>query len=180
VRLVSGTIIGESIRFGAALDGIPLTVRRIRRGGPERLSPKQEAAGMPSRWTLIEFEFDDHDAPALASALADVLDDSGWYVDFRSPDETFVVFAGCVFRWRTRGREACRKRSSTGPSDPQRTYLRAAADVQPAEPSGCDDSPASRSTCASRGKASASRSAVPGGAVWTRILSLSSCSAISG
>jgi hypothetical protein len=98
--LVSGTIIGESIRFGAALDCIPLTVRRIRRGGPEQLSPKQEAAGMPSRWTLIEFEIDDHDAPALASALADVLDDSGWYVDFRSPDETFVVFAGCVFRYR--------------------------------------------------------------------------------
>jgi hypothetical protein len=43
---------------------------------------------------------DDHDAPALASALADVLDDSGWYVDFRSAGETFVVFAGCVFRYR--------------------------------------------------------------------------------
>lgn len=97
--MVSGTIIGESIRFGAALDGIPLTVRQIRRGGPEQLSPQQEAAGMPSRWTLIEFQIDDHDAPALASALADVLDDSGWYVEFRSPDETFVVFAGCVFRY---------------------------------------------------------------------------------
>jgi hypothetical protein len=44
---------------------------------------------------------DDHDAPALASALADVLDDSGWYVDFRSADETFVV-AGRVFRYRRR------------------------------------------------------------------------------
>ena len=41
-------------------------------------------------------------------------------------------------------------------------------------------SPASRSTCASRGKAMAIRSAVPGGALCTRILSLSSCSAISG
>jgi hypothetical protein len=98
VSIASGTIIGESIRLGAALDGIPLTVRQIRRGGPEQLSPQQEAAGIPSRWTLIEFEIDDHDAPALARALADVLDDSGWYVDFRSPDETFVVFAGCVFR----------------------------------------------------------------------------------
>ena len=98
--MATGTIIGESIRFGAALDGIPLTVRRIRRGGPAHLSPQQEATGMPSHWTLIEFEIDDHDAPALASALADVLDDSGWYVDFRSPDETFVVFAGRVFRYR--------------------------------------------------------------------------------
>jgi hypothetical protein len=97
--MVSGTIIGESIRFGAALGGIRLTVREIRRGGPERLSPEQQAAGMPSRWTLIEFEIADPDAPALASALADVLDDSGWYVDFRSPDHTFVVFAGRVFRY---------------------------------------------------------------------------------
>jgi hypothetical protein len=107
VSTASGTIVGESIRFGAALDGIPLTVRRIRRGGPEQLSPRPEAARMPSRWTLIEFEIDDHDAPALANALAGVLDDSGWYVDFRSADETHVVFAGCVFRYR-RGDESCR------------------------------------------------------------------------
>jgi hypothetical protein len=105
--MASGTIIGESIRFGAALDGISLTVPQIRRGGPERLSPEQQAAGMPSRWTLIEFQIDDHDAPQLASALADVLDDKGWYVDFRSRDETFVVFAGRVFRYR-RGDEGGR------------------------------------------------------------------------
>jgi hypothetical protein len=86
--------------LGAALDGIPLTVRRIRRGGPGQLSPQQKAAGMPSRWTLIEFEIDERDAPALASALADVIEDAGWYVDFHSPEETFVVFAGCVFRYR--------------------------------------------------------------------------------
>jgi hypothetical protein len=49
---------------------------------------------------LIEFEIDDHDAPAVASALADVLEDGGWYVDFHSPEETFVVFAGRVFRYR--------------------------------------------------------------------------------
>jgi hypothetical protein len=55
---------------------------------------------MPSRWTLIEFEVEDHDAPALASALADVLEDSGWYVDFHSSGEKFVVFAGRVFRYR--------------------------------------------------------------------------------
>jgi hypothetical protein len=47
--MASGTIIGESIRFSAALDAIPLAVRQIRRGGPQQLSPRQEAAGMPSR-----------------------------------------------------------------------------------------------------------------------------------
>jgi hypothetical protein len=44
--MASGTIIGESIRLGAALDRIPLTVRQIRRGGAERLSLQQEAARM--------------------------------------------------------------------------------------------------------------------------------------
>jgi hypothetical protein len=105
--MVSGTIIAESIRFGASLEAVSLTVRQIRRGGPERLSAEQEAAGIPLRWTLIEFEVDDGDAPALAGALADVLDDTGWYVDFRSPDETFVVFAGRVFRY-PRGDQAGR------------------------------------------------------------------------
>jgi hypothetical protein len=97
--MVSGTIIAESIRFGASLEGVPLTVRRIRRGGPDRLSPEQEAAGIPLKWTLIEFEVDDDQAPVLADALAEVLDDTGWYVDFRSLEETFVVFAGRVFRY---------------------------------------------------------------------------------
>jgi hypothetical protein len=46
-------------------------------------------------------------AHRLASALADVLDDKGWYVDFRSRDETFVVFVGRVFRYR-RGDEGGR------------------------------------------------------------------------
>jgi hypothetical protein len=97
--MVSGTIIAESIRHRASLEAVPLTVRQIRRGGPERLSAEQEAAGIPLRWTLIEFEIADDDAPELAGALADVLDDTGWYVDFRSADETFVVFAGRVFRY---------------------------------------------------------------------------------
>ena len=96
--MVSGTIIAESIRPGATLD-VPLSVRQIRRGGPERLSAKQEAAGIPLQWTLIEFEVDDSDALPLANALADVLDDIGWYVDFRSDQETFVVFARQVFRY---------------------------------------------------------------------------------
>ena len=104
--MISGTIIAESIRPGATL-GIPLTVRQIRRGGPERLSAEQEAAGIPLTWTLIEFEVDDSVAAPLASALADVLDDIGWYVDFHSEKETFVVFAHRVFRYR-RGDETGR------------------------------------------------------------------------
>jgi hypothetical protein len=96
--VVSGTIIAESIRPGATLD-VLLSVRQIRRGGPERLSAEQEASGIPLEWTLIEFEIDDGDALLLANALADILDDVGWYVDFRSDQETFVVFARQVFRY---------------------------------------------------------------------------------
>jgi hypothetical protein len=97
--MIKGTIIGESIRPGASLDGIPLTVLKIRRGGPASLSAEQEAAGIPLKWTLIEFEISDEQASALADALAEVLDDTGWYVDFHSGEETFVVFAGRVFRY---------------------------------------------------------------------------------
>jgi hypothetical protein len=62
---------------------------------------------MPSRWTLIEFEIDDHDAPALARALANALEDSGGYVEFHSRDEKFVVFAGRVFRYRCGAEQPC-------------------------------------------------------------------------
>jgi hypothetical protein len=39
------------------------------------------------------------EAAALAEAFAGALAQPGWYVDFRSPSETFVVFPGRVFRY---------------------------------------------------------------------------------
>lgn len=62
---------------------------------------------MPLEWTLIEFEIADDKAPALAEALAEILDDAGWYVDFHSEEETFVVFAGRAFSY-PRGDKAAR------------------------------------------------------------------------
>jgi hypothetical protein len=57
-------------------------------------------AGQPRTWTLLEFRVDDDALDALAEKLSDLLDDRlGWYCDFRSRDETFVVFAGTVFRY---------------------------------------------------------------------------------
>ena len=35
----------------------------------------------------------------LAQAFADVLDQPGWYVNFESPAESFVVFPGRIFRY---------------------------------------------------------------------------------
>jgi hypothetical protein len=97
--MATGTLISESIRPGATLDGVPLTVRKIQRVEPDNISDEQRAAGIPSRWTLLFFEVADDAAPALADALAGILDEPGWYVDFHTADESFVVFRGAAFRY---------------------------------------------------------------------------------
>lgn len=56
-------------------------------------------AGQPLTWTFIEFEAPLDEAEELAAALSRALDKRlGWCCDFRSPSETFVVFAERVFR----------------------------------------------------------------------------------
>jgi hypothetical protein len=93
--VVTGGLIAESLRVGRALEGINLTVRRITRedaGDPD--------AGQPLTWTFVDFEAPLEDAGRLAAALSRSLDARlGWYCDFRSPTETFVVFADRVFRY---------------------------------------------------------------------------------
>lgn len=93
--MIEGTLIAESIRVGEELGAVPLVVRKIRR------SPQGDVpAGQPEIWTLIEFEADEQDAGGLADALAKVLErEHGWYVDFRTPEETFVVYSGKAFRY---------------------------------------------------------------------------------
>jgi hypothetical protein len=100
-RVATGTLIAESIRPGATLGEVPLAVHKIERVEPDNISDEQLAAGLPARWTLLHFEVADDAAPALADALAPILDEPGWYVDFHTGEETFVVFAGVVFRYRT-------------------------------------------------------------------------------
>jgi hypothetical protein len=106
--LATGTLIAESLRVGASLD-VPLAVRAVERVAPTNLSERQRAAGLPERWTLLHFEVDDAEAERLADALAPALDDVGWYVDFHTAEESFVVFAGRVCRYArddTEGRAA--------------------------------------------------------------------------
>jgi hypothetical protein len=93
--VVTGVLIAESLRTGARLEGVTLTVRRIARD-----DDGETGAGQPLTWTFIEFEAPLDEADELAAALSRALDKRlGWYCDFRSPTETFVVFAERVFRY---------------------------------------------------------------------------------
>jgi hypothetical protein len=96
--VATGTLIGESIRVGAVVDGPGFAVRELRRVEAE-LSERQRAAGLPDRWTLIAFEVADDRAAELADALAEVLDEPGWYADLHTGERSFVVFAGRVFAY---------------------------------------------------------------------------------
>jgi hypothetical protein len=103
---LQGTLIGESVRIGAVLDAVALAVTRI-----SREEAGDTSVGQPSAWTFITFEAPADRAPDLAAALSDALEpERGWYCDFHTDDETFVVFSGRVFRYsrgdRTRRVEA--------------------------------------------------------------------------
>jgi len=101
--LVRGILISESLKVGATLAGIPLALMSI-----TRVEAGDEALGQPRIWTMIEFEAADHDAPALAQLLSQVIDRQlGWYCDFRTTSETFVVFGGKDFQYQ-RGDTAAR------------------------------------------------------------------------
>jgi hypothetical protein len=97
--MATGTLIGESLAVGATLAGLDVTLRGIERVEATNISAGQRAAGIPSRWTLLRFDVADARAPGFAEALAGVLDEPGWYADLHTVDESFVVFAGRVFRY---------------------------------------------------------------------------------
>ena len=99
--MATGTLIAESLRTGATLVEVPLVVRTVERLETASLSDEQRAAGLPAVWTLLHFEVSDDDAERLAAELAAALGDAGWYVDFHTAQESFVVFADRVWRYRT-------------------------------------------------------------------------------
>jgi hypothetical protein len=93
--VVTGVLIAESLRTGAGLEGVTLTVRRI-----TRENAGDSRAGQPRTWTFIEFVAAAGDAERLANTLSGALDERlGWYCDFRSATETYVVFSQRVFRY---------------------------------------------------------------------------------
>jgi hypothetical protein len=91
---LAGGLIAESLRIGAVLD-IDLTVHKISRADVGDVD-----VGQPLTWTFLDFEAPEEDAQRLADALSRALDPSlGWYCDFRTADQTFVVFGGRIFRY---------------------------------------------------------------------------------
>jgi hypothetical protein len=93
--MIEGALITESLRIGTNLENLELTVRTISR------SRRQDAtADQPGTWTVLFFEADEAEADELARAFAGALDEPGWYAEFRSPEETFVIFPGRIFRYR--------------------------------------------------------------------------------
>jgi hypothetical protein len=98
-----GVLIGESIRVGAVLEGVPLTVTRVER-------VVAGAAEQPPVWTIVSFEAADASVDQLAEKLAAVIEPRhGWYCDFHSDSEVIVVFAQRIFRY-FRGDGVARKR----------------------------------------------------------------------
>jgi hypothetical protein len=92
---VSGVLIAESLSKTRPFLGVTLQVRKVTRSDVGDVS-----AGQPLTWTFIEFEVEEHAVTDLVGALCRSLDPAGgWYCDFRTTLETFVVFAGHFFRY---------------------------------------------------------------------------------
>lgn len=92
---LKGTLIGESIRVGASIEGVPVTLDKL-----YRLPAGDQGSDQPLTWLFIAFTASEDQADQLATALSQALEvQFGWYCDFRSDDETFVVFADRIFRY---------------------------------------------------------------------------------
>jgi hypothetical protein len=92
--MFEGTLIAESLRTGATLDGLKLTVNKIARYAPGGVTEDQ-----PGIWTSIDFQVAHGDAEALADRLAGALGEPGWYANFQSAEVAFVIFRDKIFRY---------------------------------------------------------------------------------
>src|SRR5215467_15637593 len=92
--MLEDTLLAKSLRVGVTLDELALTVRKI-----SRYRVQGATSDQPEIWTSLDFEADESVAADLAATFADALDKPGWYANFQSPAESFVVFPGRIFRY---------------------------------------------------------------------------------
>jgi hypothetical protein len=67
--VATGNLIGESIRVGLSVEGVPLRVSKV-----FRIDAGDESSGQPRTWTFIEFEIPDGEAERLADSFSGALD----------------------------------------------------------------------------------------------------------
>jgi hypothetical protein len=91
---ITGVLIAESLKPGADLADTSLRLDRV-----QRVNATDATADQPSVWTLLYVRADQADAESLTGKLAELLDAPGWYADFHTDEETWVVFPGKVFRY---------------------------------------------------------------------------------
>ncbi|MGW0434975.1 hypothetical protein ACWDV4_20850 [Micromonospora sp. NPDC003197] len=87
--MLAGALITESLRHDVTLEGLNLRVDRI-----TRWRNPDPAPGQPDTWTIVDFASDRGDPDRLANQLAQALASPGWYVDFHTEDQKYVVFSG--------------------------------------------------------------------------------------
>ncbi|WP_229841719.1 hypothetical protein [Streptomyces brasiliensis] len=88
-------LIAESLRIGARLTDVPLQVNKI-----ARIEVSTAVTGQPRQWTLLGFAAEENDAEDLAEQMAaNLAPTGGWYVNYNTATEAFVVFPGRVFRY---------------------------------------------------------------------------------
>jgi hypothetical protein len=92
--MFNGALIMESLKVGTRLRDLNIKISEL-----YRFQPEGTVSYQPDTWTVLELEIEDDDAPGIAESFATALSEPGWYVDFRSPAETFVIFPGRVFRY---------------------------------------------------------------------------------
>lgn len=90
----TGNLLAESLRRETVLADVPFHVRKI-----WRRDAGDPSAGQPLTWTFIEFDVPGEAVDQFAGTLSRALEGGPWYCDFRSDEETFVVFAERVFRY---------------------------------------------------------------------------------
>jgi hypothetical protein len=93
--MATGVLIAESLRVGGVLSGVPLRLTKMR-----RIEAAGAAGVQPRQWTLVDFQVADADASRLADVLAGCLEPfGGWYANYNTAAEAFVVFADRIFRY---------------------------------------------------------------------------------